>query len=226
MEKFEYPELGNKIKEIRGDMSQASFAKLLSVSQASVSKYEKGMKPEADVLVKIAKIGSTTVERLIGDNVLSETENKLPSIYNLSPFITEINDNYVKLTAYGITGAGNEMMEEGYEPIGDIVIPKNIYKSSYIPLKVEGDSMEKWIMDGSYVLVETAPQKRLIDKGIYCFRIPYSGYIIRLIHTEPDALYLEPVNKQYKIRKLGWASFEPDWIIGRVICTIVNKLVL
>lgn len=81
-------------------------------------------------------------------------------------------------------------------------------------------------MNGSYVRVETAPQKRLIDKSIYCFRIPYSGYIIRLIHTEPDALYLEPVNKQYKIRKLGWTSFEPDWIIGRVICTIVNKLVL
>lgn len=223
MDNMKYPKLGEIIKEIRGDMSQKAFAKIINAQQGSISKYENSDEmPGADILIRIAKFKGITVEQLMQRASGEEYfENDVPQI-SVDPFISNINDNYVKLTGYEITGAGNEMLNSSYEPVGTVIVPKSIYKPHYIPFYVEGDSMEKMIMNHSYILVDRSPQKRLRDKNVYCFGIPYSGFIIRLIHTEPDALFLEPVNKQYKIRRINWSAFEPDWVIGRVVCSIVN----
>lgn len=229
MEKFDYPELGSKIRHIRGKLSQEKFAKLLDVSQASVSKYENGMKPEVDVLHKIAKHANTTIEALLEEGGFEEGAGAVlerqSSMTDINPTITEIDEYNLKITAYEVTGAGPEREETGYEPVGSIIIPKKLYKPNLIVFKVDGDSMEKWIMNKTYVLVDPTPQNKLHDKGIYCFKIPYSGYIIRLVHTEPDALFLEPVNKQYKTRKIAWGSFNPEWVLGRVVGNLINTYV-
>ena len=60
---------GRRIKKIRVidlDLSQKQFAKKLGITQPMVSKYEKGeIIPPAQILLKIAKLGKTTVEMIL-----------------------------------------------------------------------------------------------------------------------------------------------------------------
>ena len=60
---------GRRIKKIRVidlDMSQKQFAEKLGITQPMVSKYEKGETiPPAQILLKIAKLGKTTVEKIL-----------------------------------------------------------------------------------------------------------------------------------------------------------------
>lgn len=61
--------VGRRIKKVRVidlDMTQKQFAKKLGVTQPMISKYEKGeIIPPAEILLKIAKLGKTTVEKLL-----------------------------------------------------------------------------------------------------------------------------------------------------------------
>jgi len=60
---------GRRIKKIRVidlDLNQKRFAKKLGVTQPMVSKYEKGeIIPPAQILLKIAKLGKTTIEGIL-----------------------------------------------------------------------------------------------------------------------------------------------------------------
>lgn len=61
--------VGRRIKKVRVidlDMTQKQFAKKLGITQPMISKYEKGeIIPPAEILLKIAKLGKTTVERIL-----------------------------------------------------------------------------------------------------------------------------------------------------------------
>ncbi len=60
---------GRRIKKIRVidlDLNQKQFAKNLGITQPMVSKYEKGeIIPPAQILLRIAKLGKTTVEMIL-----------------------------------------------------------------------------------------------------------------------------------------------------------------
>ena len=61
--------VGRRIKKVRVidlDMNQKQFAKKLGITQPMISKYEKGeIIPPAEILLKIAKLGKTTVEKIL-----------------------------------------------------------------------------------------------------------------------------------------------------------------
>ncbi len=60
---------GRRIKKIRVidlDLNQKQFAKKLGITQPMVSIYEKGeIIPPAQILLKIAKLGKTTIEGIL-----------------------------------------------------------------------------------------------------------------------------------------------------------------
>jgi len=60
---------GRRIKKIRVidlDLNQKQFAKKLGITQPMVSKYENGeIIPPAQILLKIAKLGKTTMEKIL-----------------------------------------------------------------------------------------------------------------------------------------------------------------
>jgi len=62
-------EIGKRIKKIRVidlDMNQDEFAGKLAITQSTVSRYEKGeVIPPGDILLKIAKLGKTTMEKIL-----------------------------------------------------------------------------------------------------------------------------------------------------------------
>lgn len=56
-ENYDYPEMGARIRTIRGALSQAKLAEIIGVSQGTIGKYEKGMMPSSDSLLRIAEYG-------------------------------------------------------------------------------------------------------------------------------------------------------------------------
>ena len=61
-------EVAKRIKKIRVidlDLNQAQFAKLLGTTQTMVSRYERGTLPSADILVRIAQAGKTTIDYIL-----------------------------------------------------------------------------------------------------------------------------------------------------------------
>ena len=60
---------GRRIKKIRVidlDLNQKQFAKKLGITQPMISRYEKGETvPPAQILLRIAKLGKTTMEKIL-----------------------------------------------------------------------------------------------------------------------------------------------------------------
>ncbi len=60
---------GRRIKKIRVidlDLNQKQFAKKLGITQPMISRYEKGETvPPAQILLRIAKLGKTTMEKVL-----------------------------------------------------------------------------------------------------------------------------------------------------------------
>ena len=63
--------LGKRIREIRGfEMRQTQLAKLLGITQAQLSKYERGKNaPTLDLLLKLKRISGRTIDWIVtGEN--------------------------------------------------------------------------------------------------------------------------------------------------------------
>jgi len=59
--------IARRIREIRGfDLTQSSFAKILGISQAQLSKYEKAQSvPTVEILLKLKSFSAKTVDWIL-----------------------------------------------------------------------------------------------------------------------------------------------------------------
>lgn len=66
MEKVSALKVGERIRAIRGKMTQTEFARKLGVrKQNYISRYERGRIPSPDLLVKMASIGKVSLDWLL-----------------------------------------------------------------------------------------------------------------------------------------------------------------
>lgn len=64
-----YLQVGNRIRQIRGQLSQEKFGNLWGVTKSAISNYELGRVPELGMLERIAQMGNTTVEWILRGDV-------------------------------------------------------------------------------------------------------------------------------------------------------------
>lgn len=92
--------LGEKIRKIRVSMGleQDQFAEKLGTTQSTVSRWERGSKPGADFLRKIADMANTTIDRLLGiDDLAAVPANQIPVVGYVGAGATVIPfDDYAK----------------------------------------------------------------------------------------------------------------------------------
>jgi transcriptional regulator with XRE-family HTH domain len=67
MKQLQLDTIGQRIEAIRREqgLTQAEFARALGISQSAVSKYLNNRLPPADVLLRIARLGHTTMEWIL-----------------------------------------------------------------------------------------------------------------------------------------------------------------
>ena len=94
--------VGQRIKLIRGRLTQLEFAKLLGIKKQNyISRYENGRIPTHETLLKIAEQGGVSVEWLLtgkleGKKSGFETREASP-VYGLGRIDREINEIYARL---------------------------------------------------------------------------------------------------------------------------------
>ena len=130
-------------------------------------------------------------------------------------------DRYIEVSVFAVKGECDLMELANFEPMDTIVIPTELYQEGFIVIHNKGDSMEKLIMDGSKVVIDTT-SRIIVSGSIYALRIPWEGCILRECHSEPHGLLLRPHNRNYPLSTLNWDEFDPDMVIGKVYCSVMN----
>jgi len=108
-----------------------------------------------------------------------------------------------------------------HEEVDTVVIPRDVYGEGSIVVQVSGDSMEKLLMSGSSAVVDTGT-KEIVSGCLYAFLMPWEGSVVRECVSEPKGLSLIPYNKNYPASSVRWDEFDPEMLIGKVSCSVVN----
>ena len=78
--------VGERIKALRGERTQAAFAKLLGMKATQLIKYEQGRVPDPMVLLRLADAGHKTVDWILrGDAVAGVTGHDRAATYDVVP---------------------------------------------------------------------------------------------------------------------------------------------
>ena len=150
----------------------------------------------------------------------SSPKGMLRTIIAPGVFAPEDNTDLVEVSVYSIENA-DKLDFTDIDPVGTVVIPRELFKDENIVIRVAGDSMEKLLMKGANAVIDTNT-KELISGNVYAFRIPHEGNIVRECYSEPKGLSLIPYNKNYPKAQVKWDDFDPDMIIGKVSCSVIN----
>lgn len=88
--------IGNRIKEIRGDRTQAEFANLVGVDRATLSNYESGRRqPNSEILKKIADLGNTTVPNLLFGETRTPFDKYIRSVNEVTARLAAEEPGYI-----------------------------------------------------------------------------------------------------------------------------------
>ena len=130
------------------------------------------------------------------------------------------DSDLIQVSVYSIDNADRIDFSDT-DPVGTVVIPRELFKEGDIVVRVTGDSMEKLLMKGANAVIDTQT-KDIVSGSIYAFKIPHEGNVVRECFSEPKGLSLRPYNKNYPVAQVRWEDFNADMIIGKVSCSVIN----
>lgn len=201
-------EFGTKIKELRlsKEYSQAQIAYKLGVERSTVAHWESGKStPNYDTLNSLAKLFSVTSDYLIGVN--SSSCDDLPEHISLMDYTIPVD---------GTISAGSPI-----EAIGQVLT--HIQLPDYIPrkhklfaLKINGDSMNKFVPDGSIAVFEKVDV--LNDGDIAALLLNREDATIKKVRFNETHILLEPVsyNTEHQTFKIIY-SLDEIVILGKLV---------
>lgn len=201
---------GKRVKELRKNLgfTQKEFAKKIGKSTQAVYRMEReNTRPvKSDTLEMLSESLNTTTDYLLG---LSDTPN-------LELFdIVENDEKGVLIPVFGSVPAGVpvEALQVDY---GYISLDKQkLYGDKrFIGLKVKGDSMYPYYMDGDIVVIEiTTDVKSGDDVVVY---IGNYEATLKRFHFKDDYVELEPLNREYPVKRFG-RDDPPVRVLGKVV---------
>ncbi len=128
--------------------------------------------------------------------------------------------DYIEIPVYSLNGDLPPDLSS-LETVDTAVISRDLFREGYIAVSVNGDSMEKLLMDETRILIDTR-MKDILSGSVYALNIPRAGNMIRECYLEPNGISLRPYNRNYPSSSIGWEDFDPEMVIGKVACSVVN----
>ena len=197
-------DLKSRLKEarIKSGKSQTETAKQLSISNKTLSGYERGVsEPDITTLKDLAKAYNVSLNYL----------------YGLSDQMDIPTENYRRINVYGSVPAGVPL--EAIEDIQDwedisFTDPTFSPNKTYIGLKVKGDSMYPTYLEGDTVIIEVTHQ---VDNNTDCV-VYINGYeaTLKKVTFGDNSITLTPLNTSY-LPKTYRAEDDPVIILGKVV---------
>lgn len=183
---------GKRLKQARENkkLKQKDLAKIVELSTPVISNYEtESIKyPRADLIEKFADALGTSVDYLLDRSDFME--------------IPDSTDD-IQIPVYGSVPAGTPIealeVDNGY-----IGLKKEMFKGGkkFIGLKVKGDSMYPYYMEGDTIIIELTPDFNSGDDVVVFIGYDYEATLKR-IHKKEDHIELEPINREYPTRSYG-----------------------
>lgn len=193
----------NRIKELRLSkaIKQVDFAKMLGVSQATVSGWEsEKYQPDRDTLIKMASYFDVSVDYLIGNSPVKKEKKKGVQI----PVLGEVRAGYPMEAVENIID---------YEEIDE----ETARRGEFFALRIKGDSMEPRFVEGDVVIVR---KQQTADSGdIVVALVNGDSATIKKLKRHQNGITLVPSNAAYE--PMYYSSEEimelPVTILGKVV---------
>jgi SOS-response transcriptional repressor LexA len=213
--------IAKRINKIRteNNLNQGQMAEALGTSQALISMYLKGTRmPGSEVLESIARKYNVNLNWLLtgdGDMYVSSVSDSANSPLGRgaggslpSNRYAHARDLIITLPVVGEISAGPPLeILENQEPIGSIIIDKNLVPShgSLMAFRVNGDSMEPEIQHGDIVVINKDFDPVILDHQICAFRIAGGITLKRLVYIHKvETTVLFPINNCYDPVSYHW----------------------
>lgn len=204
--------LGQRIKFLRGNLSQGEFAEKVGISKGSIGGYERNENsPSADAILKICSINNISVEWLLyGRNPLQQNLQTNDSTFVMIPRVV------------ASLAVGGKRLESSGKSLGlysfrSDWINKKGNVSQMVLIDVTGDSMLPEIKHGDMLLIDQS-KIDILGYDYYAVGIENTIYIKQL-RTKPGQLILHSLNPDYEdiIVDLNVENQDSVCIIGRVL---------
>ncbi len=217
-----YKSIGRRIKKIMGTDTQDDLGNRLGKkSGAIVSKWINGhLLPTTNDVMKLSEIYGVSV-----DYILFGTESKKQVI----PCSTGTNTTRVTIPYYGDVAAGTFQDTYNDPDVETIIVDKSYLDGSgeYFALKVNGDSMNKVIVDGSHIIVLRFEDDghKIINGDILLVRWG-NEYTIKRVRKIENKIRLEPDSyiDGFTIQEFTLDEDIDVQIIGKVVYSFVKLL--
>lgn len=201
----------NSIKEIRlnNRLSKVEMAKKLDVSEGTIRMWENGKnEPRMGMIEKISSLFHVSKGYLLGEI----EESTLPDF-----------DSEIDIPYYGKVSAGN--FEEMTVDNESLKAPSFVFNgrkpNECIALQVNGDSMNKILANGSYIIVHDYRKNqdyKLNSNDILVLRLG-GEYTVKRVRRTETKLHLDPVSysDEFKTNSYDLDSIDEIEVIGKVI---------
>ena len=218
-------DITERIKAVRGKLSQEEFAQLLGVHKNSVGRYERGdSTPGMDFAEKVCFVYGVSPEWFL----LGTGPMKLDSAFHedvavLGPLVAGSGVTSVPAISLGLSaGHGNFIYIEENEvrktfAFSTAFLQKKGNPSQMVVMTVSGDSMSPEIRNGDLVLIDQS-QTRLLPGKIYAVAVENFIYL-KVVDTLPGTLVLSSFNKEYPPLNVDMRGQMEDMvrILGRAV---------
>lgn len=200
--------IGKRLRTLRRQKgyTQADLAEKSKVSTQNIGRYENSEKTivKSSTLENLARALNTSSDYLLG----------IVDLDNLDAFAINEEDT-IRVPIYGTIPAGRPIeaieVDCGYT---NMEATKFRGGKKFIGLKVKGDSMYPYYMEGDTVIIEITPQAESGDDVVVFVGYDHEA-TLKKFHRKEDHVELEPLNREYPVKKY-YANSEPVRILGVV----------
>lgn len=205
--------VGERIRELRGEMQQAELADQLGIHKNTMANYERGERfPDVNILLKILEVFPDTSPAwlLTGEGAKNKSE--------------PVREGFVMFPRYELqVGAGPGRPIES-EQIVDFVSFKEEWVKNFLRvprkdlalLTVRGDSMNPTLSDGDMILVDLRGA-RIEDSAVYVLEFEDALLVKRIQRKLDGSVVIKSDNQLYEPEILPKERVESLRIVGRVV---------
>lgn len=208
--------LGERIRQVRGEMDLMHLAERIGVHKNTLSNYERGLRvPDANVLLKLLDVfpAANPGWLLTGQGGESRSSNGEETLEGF--FLVPLHEMQTKWLREG--KIVSEQLVNSISFKTDWVINYlGIPPQDLSLVSVKGDSMEPTLSDGDMVLADLRAN-RIEDNAVY---VLYSrgALLVRRLHRKLDgSLIVKGDNQAYETEVLTEEVAEDLEVVGRVV---------
>lgn len=197
----------NRIKNLREEygFTQQELAEKIGGAKSTIAMYENEQrKPSLEVLIKLSEIFNCSI-----DYILCKTDKRTSNINNDKIFLVPV---YGKISA-GLPNWAEECLD-GYLPIDPNLMNISSPDECFF-LRVDGESMNKVLKNGSYALIRKTD---FVEDGEIAV-VLVNGYdaTIKKFTKQGDIIALEPMSDDLSMKTQIYTKDTPIKVIGKYI---------